>query len=191
MSRKAQLVGKAQSAPDSPESRTAASELLGRYQKAVYLWAFRYVKEHEQALDLAQDVLITAYQRLPSFEGRSKFSSWLFAITRNRCLNETKRVTLLGKDGAEPDDMPGKGPSPDEVLEEQEKEENILSLLRTTLDPLEQKAIVLRCYERLPVDEVTRLLDVDSSSGARAVLQRARRKLKAALSEAKRLEGEA
>jgi hypothetical protein len=42
----------------------------------------------------------------------------------------------------------------------------------------------LRYSERLPVDEITLLLDLDQKSGARAVLQRARRKLKAALEEA-------
>jgi DNA-directed RNA polymerase specialized sigma24 family protein len=49
------------------------------------------------------------------------------------------------------------------------------------LEPQEQQAIWLRCVERMPVDDVTRILGVDGSSGARAVLQRARRKLRAAI----------
>ena len=45
----------------------------------------------------------------------------------------------------------------------------------------EQKAIWLRCFERVPIDEITRLLGIEASTGARGVLQRARRKLRTAL----------
>src|SRR5512134_2498205 len=74
-----------------PEGRNAAGELLRRHRQTVYVWCHRYVKDHERALDMAQDVLLQAYERLDQFEGRSAFSSWLFVIARNRCLNEMRR----------------------------------------------------------------------------------------------------
>jgi DNA-directed RNA polymerase specialized sigma24 family protein len=61
------------------------------------------------------------------------------------------------------------------------------ALLRESLSPVEQQAIWLRCFERLPVDEVTRLLGLTTASGARSVLQSAREKLRRAL--ARRGEG--
>jgi len=48
---------------------------------------------------------------------------------------------------------------------------------------MEQKAIWLRCFERLPIDEITGMLGIEAKSGARGMLQTARRKLKAALEE--------
>jgi len=166
---------------ESLESRSVASELIGRYQRSVYLWCFRYVREHEHALDLSQEVLLSAYQRLGSFEGRSKFSSWLFAITRNRCLNEVRRVSLLVDDEADPESVSVPAPTPDTDLENRESEERLMTLIEQTLDPIEQKAIWLRCFERMPVDDITIILGIDASSGARGLLQKARRKLRAAL----------
>jgi DNA-directed RNA polymerase specialized sigma24 family protein len=55
------------------------------------------------------------------------------------------------------------------------------ALLRDTLSPLEQEAIWLRCFERLAVGDVTRILGLTHASGARSVLQSAREKLRAAL----------
>ena len=55
------------------------------------------------------------------------------------------------------------------------------ALLRDHLSPLEQEAIWLRCFEGLPVPEVTRLLGLTHASGARSVLQSAREKLRTAL----------
>jgi len=54
-------------------------------------------------------------------------------------------------------------------------------VIEASLDSVEQQAIRLRCFERMPVDAITRALDIRGSAGARAVLQRARRKLRAAL----------
>jgi DNA-directed RNA polymerase specialized sigma24 family protein len=55
------------------------------------------------------------------------------------------------------------------------------ALLREHLSPVEQEAIWLRCFERLPVGDVTRMLGLTHASGARSVLQSARGKLRAAL----------
>jgi len=176
-----ELVRTAQGDPRSPIGKAAATELLGRYDKAVYLWCFRYFKEHERALDLAQDVLINAYRGLGSFAGKSKFSSWLFSIARNRCLNEVQRVSLLIDEEADLETIPSGEKNPDIDLEEEEDRDRLLGLIRETLEPEEQKAIWLRCFERVPVDEITRLLGIEASTGARGVLQRARRKLRTAL----------
>jgi RNA polymerase sigma factor (sigma-70 family) len=73
------------------------------------------------------------------------------------------------------------GLRPDELLESKLDEENVLELIRNHLDPLEREALWLRCYEGLPVEEITRLLRIEASTGARSILQRARRKLRAAL----------
>ncbi len=178
------LVQIAQSARESEAGRVAATELLNRFQRTVYLWCYRHVREHEKALDMSQDVLLKAWQALDSFSGRSKFSSWLFVIARNRCLNEMERVSLF-EDG-DPDCDTIEAPASDHArrLEEREDEERILSLIRSKLEPEEQRVIWMRCFERMPVDEITRVLGIQSASGARGLLQRARRKLLNALGEA-------
>ncbi len=177
-----QLLRLARSDGDAARRRAAATELVRRYRDAVYLWCFRYTRDPERALDLSQDVLTTVWEKLGSFEGRSKFSSWLFSVTRNRCIDASRRVNLLA-DEIEPGGVADPAPLPDAALEEQRDEDWLLRTIRTALDAQEQQAIWLRCVERMPVDDVTRILGLDGASGARAVLQRARRKLRAALED--------
>ena len=72
-------------------------------------------------------------------------------------------------------------PGPEESFVRREWEERVMSAMRETLSPLEQTALWLKAYEGMPVRDITRLLDLKEESGARALLQTARRKLKAAL----------
>ncbi|MBD3236410.1 MAG: sigma-70 family RNA polymerase sigma factor [Candidatus Eisenbacteria bacterium] len=176
-----QLLAQARSEPGSPAAKQAASELLGRYQQRVYAWCLRHVRDHDQALDLAQEVLISAYRNLGSFQERARFSSWLFAIARNRCVSALRRPRLLYEEERDPDQLHGSGPGPAEALEEKLGEEALLELIRTTLSPREQEVVWLRCFERMPVETITRMLGIRQASGARGVLQSARRKLRAAL----------
>jgi RNA polymerase sigma-70 factor (ECF subfamily) len=164
----------------TPATREAATELLGRYRERVYRWCYGRVREHELARDLAQDVLLSAYRGLDGFDGRARFSSWLFAIARNRCLNALRRPALF-EDGVDLDALPALQRGQDVELDAREDEERLLELIQSALPPQDQLALWLRCVEKMPVDGITRLLDLQESSGARAVLQRARRRLRAAL----------
>lgn len=165
---------------DPARRRDASAELLLRYRDAVYGWCLRYTRDHERALDLSQDVMVTAWEKIGSFEGRSKFSSWLFAVTRNRCIDASRRVDVLA-DESITEMHPDPAPLPDESVLAAVDEDRLLALIRRELDTDEQKAIWLRCIERMPVDEITDVLGVSGESGARALLQRARRKLRAAV----------
>lgn len=169
--------------PDSPEGRQAASALLGRYRNRVYIWCLRYVRDHEQALDMAQEVLLSAFRNLGSYGGRSQFGSWIFSIARNRCLSELRRPGLLVDEDVDPDDRTSSQVLPDQDLENRLAEEELLELIRARLDQVEQQALWLRCFEKMPVEEITLVLGITEASGARGVLQRARRKLRAALAE--------
>ena len=161
----------------TPEGAAAPSELLGRYRQRVYQWCFRYTREHEAALDLAQDVLLRAYQKLDSFEGRSQFSSWLFAVTRSTCLNAIKKVDFMRDAEFDVESLSDAAARPDEIADTVLDRERMLEVIRGALDAQEQEAIVLRYFEQLSPDEITRIMKLDGKSGARGLLQRARRKL--------------
>jgi RNA polymerase sigma-70 factor (ECF subfamily) len=172
------LIEQARADAGSPAGRAAAGELLRRYRRPVYVWCFRYVGEHERALDMAQDVLLSAYQRLGEFEGRAAFSSWLFVIARNRCLNEIRNDSR--REDIEPDSIVDDASGFDERIETELQGQRLLDLAARVLDEDERKALWLRYSESMPVDEITALLNLDHKSGARGLLQRARRKLRAA-----------
>ncbi len=175
--------------PEGGAGRAAASELLGRHQRQVYFWCLRVVRDPERALDLAQDVLTKAFRAMAGFEGRSKFSSWLFVIARNCCLNAVTAPSLLRDEEADPDKLPSSTPGPDEQYDRDLREEELRSVMMQHLDSQEREALWLRCFERLAVEDITRILGLNTVSGARALLQRARRKLRAAL-ERREMEGQ-
>lgn len=171
-----ELLDRARQSTGGAAARAAAGELLKRYRRPVYVWCFRYVGEHERALDMAQEVLLAAYQRMGEFEGRAAFSSWLYAITRNRCLNEIRHDDRRAD--IEPDSLIDESNRFDERLEAEIQSEKLVALMARVLDEEERKAIWLRYAELMSVDQITAVLKLDQKSGARAVLQRARRKLR-------------
>jgi RNA polymerase sigma-70 factor (ECF subfamily) len=175
-----QLIRLVREQPGSRVGQEAASQLLGQYRERVYRWCLSRVRDPDLALDLSQDVLLNAYRKLDTFDGRARFSSWIFAIARNRCLNALRRPPLLGEED-ELERMPDPRAGQDQELEQREDEERILRLIREQLPLLDQKVLWLRCFERVPVDVITKMLKITDASGARGVLQRARRRLKAAM----------
>lgn len=159
----------------------ATEELLSRYRGRIYRWCRRYTDDHEGALDLAQVILMKVNAALPRFSGRARVSTWIFAITRNECVSAMRRRTPRTADDQILDLVADSAPGPERRLIEHESEQRLLQLIEETLDPVEQDALWLRCFERLGVDEITRTLEIAGASGARGVLQNARRKLRAAL----------
>ena len=178
-----ELIRLIQADRNSESGRSAAEALFARYRKRVYLMCYRYTADHERALDISQEVLLKAYEKIDGYRHTSGFSCWLFTIARNRCLNSLRSIRLWQDDGGDPELLPDGGTLPDRVVEDREDEEKILELIRRSLDPLEQKALWLRCFEKVPVDEITAMLDIESASGARALLQKSRRKLRAAMNK--------
>jgi RNA polymerase sigma-70 factor, ECF subfamily len=69
----------------------AAFELLiARHQRMIHSLTFRMTGSWEEAQDLSQDTFIQAFRQLGAYRGEAKFSSWLYRIAINRCLNWKK-----------------------------------------------------------------------------------------------------
>lgn len=65
--------------------------LLPRYRDKVFRLAWSMMRDQTTAEDMAQDVLVRIWRALPSFHGEASLSTWIYTITRNRCLTELKR----------------------------------------------------------------------------------------------------
>ncbi len=178
-----ELVLAYQRSPESAPGRRAAELLLDRYRRRVLLWCRRLIHDPDLAEDLAHDALLGALRSLPAYHDHGDFASWLFMVTRNRCLSELRRRRLAFVDGTQLERLADRGPRPDQVYERKVLGGSLERLLRDALDPVERDALWLRCWEGLPVSVITRQLHITEATGARAVLQRARRKLRRAMGE--------
>lgn len=68
----------------------AFDALVTLFGGRVFAVAFRILQDRAEAEDLAQEVFVALYHALPTFRGESKLSTWIYKITRNRCLNRLK-----------------------------------------------------------------------------------------------------
>lgn len=178
-----ELLREVRTCPDGAARRALLDQLFARYHSRIALWCFRVSGDREAARDMAQEVLLKAYQNLDSFRGDSKFSTWLYTIARNHCFNQSKRLSNVKEKPVDPVDL-------DEAIEDRfdlrlEREEelrNMRALLANALDETEQRVMTLHYGEELPLEAVTRVLGLANQSGAKAYIVSARRKLQTAVS---------
>jgi RNA polymerase sigma-70 factor, ECF subfamily len=159
------------------------NQLFERYQVRVAAWCYRFTGDRDRASDLAQDVFLKVYRSIDSFRSDSKFSTWVYSIARNVCINEMKGRMTRVEGSAEVLDFDiasEQDPNILSVLVQQESVEYARSLLGKTLDETERKVMVLHFAHGITLDAVSRLLGLTNTSGARAYIVSARRKLSAA-----------
>lgn len=170
-------------AAQASEREEFINELFRRNYSRVARWCLRFAADRESAADLAQEVFTKAYQNLASFQGQSKFSTWLFVIARNHCLNvvraNTRQATELAADDGEEIllGIPDNAPSPQSALEKAASAELVRKLLSEALDETEKMVFTLHYGDDVPLDAITRMLRLENQSGAKAYIVSAKRKL--------------
>jgi RNA polymerase sigma-70 factor, ECF subfamily len=162
----------------------AVEELFRRHQARVVRWCCRFTRERESALDLSQEIFLRAFRNLASYRGECRFSTWLYAITRNLC------TTAMQKRAIEPvwsakaitADFPDRssGDLHSQVEKEQSRQRNWRMILEA-LDETEAQVMFLHYGQELSLNAVSRMLELDNKSGAKAYIVSARRKLNAAI----------
>ena len=158
--------------------------LFQRHNTLVWNVCRRFMPTDPDAEDMLQEVFMRAYQGLPSFKGQSKFSTWLYRIAVNTCLNEIRRrgrrvdvhevsIDELFKQSYE---LPQREQHRHEEMSDQ------LSAALASLPPEASEALRLREIEGRPYEDIARLLGIKTSA-AKMRVQRARLAMLAYLSE--------
>lgn len=70
------------------------AELISRYQNKVYSTAYSYTRDYEEARDLAQEIFIKIYNNLTGFQYKSQFSTYLYRVAVNRCIDWARKKKL-------------------------------------------------------------------------------------------------
>src|SRR3954471_13377514 len=69
----------------------AFDELMIRYERQIYRVCYRFVENRDDAMDLAQEIFIKAFEHLTSFRRESSLKTWLYRIAMNHCINHVKK----------------------------------------------------------------------------------------------------
>ena len=153
------------------------NELVRRYQERVYWVVRRFLPDHNDADDVVQEVFIRMYESLGGFREESSLFTWLYRIAVNLSLNNIRMKKLrrfLSIDEPLEAQLAG-DEDPDKAVEGLEQRELIDKAVETL--PEKQKAVfVLRYYEQLPYEEISRILKT-STGGLKANYYHAVRKI--------------
>src|SRR5690242_4415108 len=125
---------------------SAFDELMIRYERQIYRVCYRFVDNREDAMDLAQEVFIKAFEHLPSFRRESSLKTWLYRIAMNHCINHVKKNA---REFVEVTEFTGSvRASVQSDLEDRERRDQFRRMLKYL--PPKQKAIVeMRINEEL------------------------------------------
>ncbi|MGA2802053.1 MAG: sigma-70 family RNA polymerase sigma factor [Verrucomicrobiota bacterium] len=168
-------------------NRAAFAELVEKYKQPVMNLVYRTLRDETEAEDLAQNVFLQVYKSRNRYKRTAKFSTWLFTIARNLCLNELRRrsrhrAESLEETHGEYEGQPQrqyedkKNFLPTETLLHSELAQKIEEAL-VELPENQRTAILLCRQEDLSYEEIARVLGC-SLSATKSLIHRGREVLK-------------
>jgi RNA polymerase sigma-70 factor (ECF subfamily) len=146
--------------------------LYSRYFKKVKDKCFSFIKDSKQSEEFANDILTKAYEKIPGFKGTSSFSSWLYSITYNYCIDYLRvKKKLHYPNWNNSNEIP-------EILDESETDfedasyENLMAILEM-IHPEEKVLLLMKYQDNLPLKHIAKTLRI-SEDAVKMRLKRAR-----------------
>jgi RNA polymerase sigma-70 factor (ECF subfamily) len=170
---------------------TAVSDLSDSYGAKIYQLAFRYLRNREDAEEVAQDVLLKVYQKIDAFRGDAALSSWIYRITFNAAMSRLREFkqnlpNALEKPSDE-ESQPLKrevidwSPLADEEMLRTEMRQALISALKE-MPVLYRAPVILRDVQGLSTEEASAVLHVKEQT-LKSRLHRGRLMLREQLSD--------
>lgn len=161
-------------------SHEAFARLVERYATPVYNLALRLLGSSAEAEDATQEILVRAYTRLASYDPSYKFSTWLFSIANNHCIDllRRRRAQVVDLDEVAYS-LPSGAPGPERQALDQEQRAAVARAVNR-LPVAYRQVTVLRYYLDLSYEEIAQVTGLPVST-IKTRLHRARRQLESLL----------
>ncbi len=163
----------------------AYSELMRLYRDSLYFMFYEKVSDQELAKDLTIEALGKAFKKLHLYSPKYAFSTWLFTLARNHCIDYLRKHKLptisiekmmLGEDGRRTNfDLSSRSLNPEQTMERTQR----IAILRKIVDQLKPKyrdLVILRYFKELSYEEIAETLDTPIGT-VKAQLHRSREQL--------------
>ncbi len=147
--------------------KSAFDILVRKYQHKVVKLVSRYVKDHSEVYDVAQEAFIKAYRALPNFRGDSAFYTWMYRIAINTAKNylvaQGRRLPNVDIEAQDAEQFEGESAlkeyaTPESMLRREEVQNTVLRTIEGLPDDL-RTAIMLREIEGLSYEEIAEAMD--------------------------------
>ena len=170
---------------------SAFEELFRRYEQKIFNLVYRYIGPYPETEELTQDVFVKVYKSANTFKGKSKFSTWIYRIAVNTCLNYKAKKRLIVESLDKIDNQPVKElVAPDSTNpEEQFTRARKMAIIQQVIDvlpPNQKIAFILSKYEGFSYAEIGEIMNVSISS-VESLLFRAKQQLKKELTPYKEI----
>ena len=172
----------------------AFAVLLERYKRPMYNFLLRSVGQPQTAEDLFQEVFARVLERSREFEGKSKFSTWVYTIARNLCIDHSRRMKhrrhrsldapLGGDEGGAPsllDHTPNPSPETDRRASAERLRERLAQAVQA-LPEDQREVFLMRQLQQLPFAEIASAVGI-SENTAKSRMRYALTRLQAALAD--------
>ncbi|MCA0238182.1 MAG: sigma-70 family RNA polymerase sigma factor [Bacteroidetes bacterium] len=160
--------------------QTAFAMLVKRYEQYAFTLAFRFVKNREDAHEVAQDAFLRAFRYLPDFRGDAKFSTWLYKIVYSTALNFLRKQhpeILSTDDENRPVRLPDEGmPDASQAMERNDRNAALQRAIQM-LSPDDAGIITLFYLYEHSLEEICQITEM-TMTNAKTKLCRARQRLK-------------
>lgn len=178
-------------------SMEAYEEVVCLYEKKIFNLAYRMVGNYEDANDLTQEVFVRLYHSIQSFRGDARFSTWLYRIANNVCVDELRRryrrkmeyldEPVNTKDGSVRREIADWTGNPESILETYELQACVQEGINGL--PEEQRAaVILRDIQGFSYEEIAKILNC-SLGTVKSRINRGRQSLKERLADKRELFG--
>lgn len=171
----------------------AFEQLISEHQTIVYNIALKIMGNEHDASDAAQEAFIKIFKNIKTFKGDSKFSTWVYKIAHNVCIDQLRKIkNITSKTSVSIDEtyensenpilnIVDSAPTPEEHLINKEKSE-MLKMAIDSLHPISRTAIILRDVNGMSYEEIAKIQNC-SLGTVKSRIFRARMQLKEIISE--------
>lgn len=168
-----------------PHQPNSCFEILyKRYENKVYRHCLSIIKDADQAKDFTHDIFLKIFVKLSAFQERSSFSTWLYTIVNNHCLDQIRIAKRLSMSSI--DDETQFNIADSNWAQIHEEKLQVFRLAMNTLATKEQTLLRLKYEQGLSIDDIAKLYEI-TTSAVKMRLKRSRRKVQLLYAQQNRL----
>ncbi|NIS77808.1 MAG: sigma-70 family RNA polymerase sigma factor [Deltaproteobacteria bacterium] len=160
-------------------SKDAFAELVEKYQRPIFSFIYNFFREYSICEDITQETFLRAYRFIKTYDAKQKFSTWLFAIAKNLCIDEKRKrdkapTVPVDSISELKVDYPDRGrANPEEVVMKLDTAETVKSLV-SGLPEKYRTAIILFYFNELSYEEISEIMGL-TMANTKIILFRAKK----------------
>lgn len=138
--------------------------LVNKYELSILRFIYNNVRDKEAAEDITQEVFITVYNKLYTFNKEYKFSNWLFQIARNKCIDYMRKYKRVYEANVEEVEIMSRDISPEQNAEFKEVKKLVENFIETLNDTDKQIILLRYSNEHMTFTDIAEVLSLGESA---------------------------